>query len=289
MPRINNVSPPQVNKSGKGSFWKTVGIKVFCSTISLMLALSVAALMEMNQRAKDRRLSAMMVMSNIERFARNLDEISSCMASTDSVATWLLSKPVEELELMPAEELDNLLGQGTALLYLTYDKSTENIFSNSIETWKNMGNVKFIDCVGECFSAMHTVEDRWNKWVAQVEESVMDIKEHPDSHEGRTLPAKCLRNDKVRHNLKGVHYWKAWLSYTAATMRYQNLSNMAAIGITEQEVMEYTDNRMFGDENPEMVPDFSEYYKGPLNPDSLTSLTPLDIRLEEVKAEKVQR
>ena len=111
------------------------------STFSILLTLGIAFLMERQKRQDDRRLSAMMVMSNIEIFSRHLDDISDYMASNDSIATWLLSKPVEDLELMPEMELDNLINQTFNLLFLTYDKSAENIFSNNIETWKNMGNV----------------------------------------------------------------------------------------------------------------------------------------------------
>ncbi len=106
-----------------------------------------------------------------------------------------------------------------------------------------MGNVQFIDRVGQCFSAMNMTEERWNNWVTEVERTIRDIKDHPEEYEGSTIPIKCIRSEKVRHTLKGIHYWRAWLSYMAATMRYHNRYNMEAIGITEQEVMEYTDAR----------------------------------------------
>ena len=73
-----------------------------------MIVFCKPALMEKHQRAKDRKLSAMMVLSNIEMFSRLLDEHAEVVASTDSVATWLLSKPIEELELLPEDELNNL-------------------------------------------------------------------------------------------------------------------------------------------------------------------------------------
>ncbi len=60
---------------------------VLGTTISLLLTITAATLMEKHQRAKDRKLSAMMVLSNIEMFSRMLDEHAEVMASTDSVAT----------------------------------------------------------------------------------------------------------------------------------------------------------------------------------------------------------
>ena len=258
---------------------------VLATTISLLFTIVAAQLLERHHRAKDRRLSAMMVMSNIEKFSRNLEEISGYMAHNDSAATWLLEKPVEELELLTEEELDNLVLKATNLLFLTYDKSAESIFSNNIETWKNMGNVEFIDRVGQCFSAMNMVEERWNNWVTEVEGTMREIKDHPENYEGSTLPMKSIRSEKVRHTLKGIHYWQSWLSYMAATMRYHNKHNMESIGIPEQEVMEFTDNREQKTENRDEAPDFSNFYSAPIRPEKLTSFKKLDEELEVLKGE----
>lgn len=275
-----SIRPPRVNVSPKvGGFWKQIGMIVIGTTISLAFTLIAARLTENHQRAKDRRLSAMMVMSNIEAFSRNMEEIAAYMASNDSIAAWLLSKGTEELERMPEAELSGLLDQATSLLFLTYDKSAESIFSNNIETWKNMGNVQFIDRVGQCFSAMNMAAERWNGWVTDVEGTMRDIKDHPANYAGGTIAMKSLRSEKVRHMLVGIHYWRAWLSYMAATMRYQNQSNMAAIGISEQEVMDYTDAREQGVKNTNEAPDFSTFYTAPISPDSLTSMREYDALL----------
>ncbi len=276
--------PPRVPINSKnGGFWKQIGMIVIGTTISLIFTIVATKLMENHQRAKDRRLSAMMVMSNIEGFSRNMEEISAYMATNDSIATWLLSKPLEELELMPEEELSALLEQATSLLFLTYDKTAESIFSNNIETWKNMGNVQFIDLVGQCFSAMNIAEKRWNDWVADVESTMRDIKDHPEKYEGISFPMKGMSYEKVRHTLAGIHYWRAWLSYMAATMRYHNLSNMESMGITEQEVMDYTDTRARWLKNANKAPDFDNFYSVPINPDSLTTMREYDVQLEQLR------
>lgn len=70
MVKLNIVRPPKVNvNSKKGSFWKQIGMIVIGTTISLAFTLIAAQLTENHQRAKDCRLSAMMVMSNIEIFS----------------------------------------------------------------------------------------------------------------------------------------------------------------------------------------------------------------------------
>jgi hypothetical protein len=280
------IRPPKINvNSLKGSFLKQLGMIVLATSISLFFTIVSAYLLDRHHRAKDRRLSAMMVMSNIEKFSRNLEEIAVYIAPADSAATWLLSKPVEELELLPEEVLNGLITQSSDLLFLTYDKSAESIFSNNIETWKNMGNVLFIDHVGQCFSAMNMVEERWNGWVTEVEGTIRDIKDHPDNYEGSTIPAKCIRCEKIRHTLKGIHYWRSWLSYMAATMRHHNLRNMAAIDIPEQEVIEFTNTREQEVADPKSAPKFNDFYSGPIKPQELSTFRELDKRLEVLKDE----
>lgn len=265
------------------TFFGQVMLVFIGATISIMLTLGTAYLMDRREREAGRRLSALMVMSNIESFARHLDDHAKLMATNDSIATWLLSKPIEDLELMPEMELNGLIDQATNFMFILHDKSAENIFTNSIDTWKSVGNVQFIDRVGQCFSAMNTVEDYWNKRVNDANQSILDIKDHPRDYEGSTLPIKILRTEKVRRTLTGIHHLRSYLSFVAATLRYHNRHNMESIGITEQEVMEYTNIRQQGLENPNEGPDYSDYYSNPIAVDSLFTLRELEMQLDSLK------
>ena len=284
MPGLKLIKPPRININPKNKgFWKQIGMIIIGTTISLIFTVVATRLLEHSQRAKDRRLSAMMVISNIEKFARNMEEHEIYLCSLDSTASWLLNTPVEDLELLPEDELNSLIQQSTSFIFISYDKSTESIFSNNIETWKNMGNVLFIDRVGECFSSMHQVEEYWNKWMSDANNVVLEVKSHPENYEGGTVPIKIISSEKVRHMMKGIHYFRAWFTNVAATMRYQNRGNMAAIGITEQEVMDFTDAREQGEEITGESPDINQFITPPLSRDSLTTKRDLDARLEELK------
>ena len=67
-----------------------------------------------------------MVMSNIEAFARIAESYEAYLASTDSITTWLLSQPIEDLERLPENELNALIDQANTFPFLTYDKSADN-------------------------------------------------------------------------------------------------------------------------------------------------------------------
>ena len=265
------------------SFFGQILLVFIGTTVSIIFTLGINKLIGNHEQRENRRLSAMMVMSNIESFSRTLDDHAEILAFNDSIATWLINKPIEDLELLPEDELNSLIDQATNFLFLSRDKSAENIFTNSIETWKNMGNVQFIDQVGTCFSAMNSVEEYWNNRVTDVNETILDIKDHPENYEGNTIPIKILHSGKIQRTLKGIHNLRAYLSYVAATMRYQNLLNMESIGITEQEVMAYTDSREQEMESQNEPPDVGEFYSDPISTDSLLTFRSFDRLIDSLK------
>ena len=281
----SSITPLDVSIPKSGGFWKNLLMMILGTTISLSLTLAVAAYMDARQRAKDRRLSAMMVMSNIESFARTLDTRAESMAPKDSLCAWLLNMSYEDLELMPEKELSDLIDKSILLSTLNHDHTAENIFSNNVETWKNMGSVRFIDQVGSCFSAINGVEEQYNEWAMNLSKAKLDVNNNPNDYEGSNKAMKCMHSDRVRAGMAAVHNRRCWLSYAADCLRYYNRGNMKAIGISEQEVMEYTDSREKQDEDEGNPPDSDKFYTAPYTLDELTSLRHLTTRIEELKAE----
>lgn len=278
--------PDAPNVNGGKDFWKSLLRTVLGITISIILTFGTNALVQRCRRIHDRKMTAMMVMSNIESFARTLEIRSDKLAINDSVAAWLLNTPIEDLELMPEKELSSLISKALNHATLNHDHTAENVFSNNIETWKNLGNMHFIDNVGSCFSALNGVEEQFNEWVMDVTEATHDVSINPDNYEGGTIAMKQLHSDRIRAAMAAVHNRRGWLRYAAACLRYYNRINMAAIGITEQEVMEYTDGREQSDFDKGTPPDAEQYYTDPFTLDSLTSMACYSARIEELKAGK---
>ena len=152
MNKPNIVPPSKVDDKGiRGGFWKQFGMLVLGTTVSLVLTFGTAQVIEKKQRANDRRLTAFMVMSNIESFAQQLDTAWIQAASADTAVAWLLNIPEDSLDEMTLSELLPIITKAKSIGFINYDKTTESIFSNNIDTWKNMGNFQFIDIVGTCF------------------------------------------------------------------------------------------------------------------------------------------
>ncbi len=258
---------------------------VIGTTISLAFTITSALLLENHQRAKDRRLSAMMVMTGILEYEQGLEYLYDLLGRTDTVAQWLLNRPVEELELLPEEELLPLVEEGLELYSLTYDNTTYNIFSNGIETWKNMSNYHFVTNVGLCYTSMQSTADKWNAWGAEIDELKLQIKTHPEAYPGINLPMKYLRNAEIRVALESVHDRRNWILFRGNMLRHDNFVNMSIMKVTEQELLDYSARSQEAMNNYYNYSDMDN--ESPvLNVDSLTSLSAFDIRIDSIKQNK---
>lgn len=272
MEKFDIVTPPEIEPIGKrGGFWKQFGMLVFGTTVSLVLTFGTAQLIEIKQRAKDRRLTALMVMSNIEAFAQQLDTAWIQAAQADTATAWLLNIPKDSLDEMSQDELLPIISKAMNINYINYDKSIENIFSNSIETWKNMGNFQFIDMVGTSFSLMHICEEKWNNYQEDLSNTFTEIASHPDQYPGETRAAKIARDPGMRQKLLMIHSLRKWARYNAECLRYYNLKNMKAIDITEQELLKFMKKRQQEITIDQTEPNYEDVNIPKINPDSLTT------------------
>lgn len=270
MDNPNILTPPEINIKGKrGGFWKQLSMLVLGTTVSLVLTFGTAQIIEKSQRANDRRLTALMVMSNIESFARELDTAWVQAAGADTAVAWLLNIPKDSLDEMDKEELLPIIAKAKSIGSLTYDKTTENIFSNNIDTWKNMGNFQFIDMVGSCFSLIRICEERWNGFQQELNDIFNRIAAHPDQYEGSTTWAKIARDPGMRQKMLMIHNLRKWACYEAEYLRYCNKKNMAAVNITEQELMAFMEKRQQEIVIDQPEPIYKDITIPIINPDSL--------------------
>ena len=244
MALFNIYRAPKPKVDGKQPFWKQVLMIILSTTISLILTVSVITFIEHIHRVKDRHLTALMVMSNIEVFAQQLDSIYVQMDKADTASTWLLTRPEEKFALLPEDQLREIVTTAYVRNAITYDKSTENIFSNNIDTWKNLGNFQFIDNVGKCFSMMRLCEEMWNGNLDDIKTTTEAVAKRNANSPDKINPTMALvLAPAFRRLLKRQHMWRNWLRCSAEELRYLNRQNMVAIGIDEQEVMDFLKTR----------------------------------------------
>ena len=162
---LNTVEESPTKDGGRNSFWKGMLRTVLGITISIILTFGTNALLMRHRQAKDRKMTAMMVMGNIETFADHLEQCADHMRWNDTLATYLLAIPMDSLDFVDQSQLLYCINNVTAYYTLNYDKSAENIFSNSIDTWKNIGIFEFIENTGQCFADIKNIKEIYDEFL----------------------------------------------------------------------------------------------------------------------------
>ena len=265
LPSIPNAQT--VGESKK--FWKNLLRTVLGTSISIILTFGTTAIIQQHRKAKDRKMTAMMVMGNIESFAQQLDQNADYMKWNDTLATYLLAIPQDSLDHMDFQMLLFGVNNVTAFQNLSHDKTTESIFSNSIDTWKNLGNFEFIENVGNCFAAMNSMEEIYNEFYNTSDRIRQRMLQDPDAYPGNTIVSKVLRDKEYRDLLTHIHIQAEYYHYLAAYLRWENSKNMELMGVTEEEVKNFIEesNKKEGTSQP--APDQNAFHTPPIDTDGL--------------------
>ena len=137
-----------------------------------------------------------------------------------------------------------------------------------------MGNFKFVENVGKCFSEMSFIEEHFNERAEDIVRTSENIIFHPDDFQGSTMIEKRLRNEQVRRQLTLPHILRGWVRFYIADLRKVNRNNMRLIGITEKEVMDYTDDYGAADEYDDEELNLFDFDVPEINIDSLAMHLP---------------
>ena len=249
------------NKFFDRGWWKDFVVAILATTVSIVLTFGTSKLVEHNNQKKERKLSALMVMSSIESFARSLEEASAVWDRIDSIAVWLLMMPIDEVAELGDDVFMDAVLEVFQVPILQHDQTAETIFSSNIDTWKNLGNFQFVDNVGACFSLMNYTEESDNKSTMEYVDNRDRILNKYSDYPGASFTEKLLRDEQARQQLQTPNVLKAWTAYQADDLRYLNRKNMKLIGISEEEVLEFTDARADVVIDGEAEPVSSDYVK----------------------------
>ncbi len=259
------------NKFFDRSWWKDFVVAILATTVSIVLTFGTSKLIERNNQKKERKLTALMVMSSIESFARSLDQSATEWDRMDSIAVWLLRLPIDVVAELGDDPFEAAIQEVFQAPIIRHDNTAETIFSSNIDTWKNMGNFQFVDNVGACFSQMNWIEKEINDDALEYAGHQERIFNHYSEYPGSCFTEKLLRDEQVRRQLQMPNSYKAWLAYSADFLRRMNRKNMKLIGIPEEEVLAFTDSRADVDLEEDPEPDYSVFVKPHPDKESIDS------------------
>lgn len=264
------INPPkaQTVESG-GKFGKQLLRTILGITISIILTFGTNTLIQQYRKAKDRKMTALMVMGSIETFAQQLERNAELMGWNDTLATYLLAIPTDSLDLVDQKVLLYGVNNVTAFQNLSHDKSVESIFSNSIDTWKNLNNFEFIENVGSSFAAIHSMEEIYNEFYTTSDRIKERLMQNLDAYPGNSPASKVLHDREYRDHLDHIHSQAGYYRYLAAYLRWSNAKSMKLIGITEEEVNRFVKEKNKEERSGQPAPDQNQFSTPPVNPDGL--------------------
>lgn len=251
-----------VLKRIKSSSWAKGLLTTFIgSLLSISLTFGVNSCRDAIQKKADRHLAALMVLGNIETFARNLETWQKENQPFDSACAIVLTLPEDAISTLSDDSLDyyvNLLMTPIPTT-VSHDETAAKIFSNNIETWKNVGNAMFIQKVGQLFSVITHAKQQLDVIGPQIsdyyQESMLSC---PGSIRDGNIA--FLKSKGLRQLMLNAHYaYNGYPNYTKAYLRYWNKICMDLIGVTEEEVNQHLDGlekQKRDEENEPKIDDF---------------------------------
>jgi hypothetical protein len=212
------------------------------TTISIVLTFGTAAWLEHRQQIKSRRQTAMMVIANIEDFAQNMRYVDSTLVKWDSTLTRIAALPRDSVLRLNDDEAKAFFAAIGGGVLLQRDKTAENIFTNDISTWRDVGNLNFIRNVGECYSFINDIEKNYRIQLdrkGEISQHFMEECDYENMTAGECVAAildikgaKFLIDDFTG---SFVHYFERSID----DLLQYNRDNMQLIGVTREEVMNF--------------------------------------------------
>ena len=234
----------------KKSKWSQFLIGVLGTAIGVALTFGLNGMVERQKRAQAQRLTAIMVIHDID----NTIDLFKSWKQQEEKGEKILRCAMDNREhldkLSPdtlAQIVEHLVENGSEF---HFDTSKESIFNSGLDTWQNLGNMKFIDNVQRFYYDRRSVQDAIN--ISEVWRSPIPRDEYLQLRMDSGLMTMEQFGDIARVLLKKKLYDKQVLFYAdLATYRVQTISNFIdswarmneenkfLIGITDREMEDY--------------------------------------------------
>lgn len=133
--------------NNNGINWKTFFVSVLGTAIGVALTFSLNGLRENSQKAQAQRLTAIMVIHDIDNTIDMMKGIRDSEQKINDYSKFAL-KHADKLEEVPNDTLHHLVYMiSRPDAPFRFDTSKEKIFHSSLDSWENLGDVKFMDNV----------------------------------------------------------------------------------------------------------------------------------------------
>ena len=234
----------------KKHYWLQFVISVLGTAIGVALTFALNGSLESRKQNQAQRLTAIMIIHDIDD---TIDELKQMKEREESSGT-LLEYAKEHrghFDKVPFDTLtkiiNNLLNNKSDF---RFDDSKEKIFNSDLDTWQNLGNMKFIDNVQTFFYDRHSFQeylnqsDLWHKPVPQDEYMQLFmgagwLTEEQFHRLAYPFLEKKLHDKRVAYYIDVADYRVSYLNQYIDYWTTLNEENKFLMGITDQELEDY--------------------------------------------------
>lgn len=243
------------DKENKRKSWRMQFlISVLGTSIGVGLTFAVGHMMETKKKEQAQRMTAMMVIHDIDESINTVKEMKDNMEMMYN-ATVYAKNHIDNLSEVPNDTISMSVG---FLLEddqeFRFDKSKEKIFHSSPDTWQNLGNMKFIDNVQsfyfdrQAFQDMRNTSVVWKEPVPineaikiNIDYSDMDLNQYMERYNNRLREFLKEKMDDNRIKFF-IDYTQGKISYLVLMIEswtQLNNENKFLMSITDEELVNY--------------------------------------------------
>lgn len=218
-------------------------MSIFATTFSIALTFGSAAWKDKCDQEKHSRQTAMMVLSDIELFYQRMSRLETHIKECDSIVKKISNMSEDSIKQLPIDEasmLLNAIGENTTKLI--NDKTTEKIFSSSINTWQDVENQTFINNVGMTYSLINQMDKIYQKMTERNIDFLKYVMTEAPWDDQKSSGQNLLVLLNTKEAKQHFFYLNIFVNdYQSSMIALKNMKeeNLKIIGISEKEVQEY--------------------------------------------------
>ena len=244
-------------KKSNKSWWMQFLISVMGTAIGVGLTFAVSHRIENRKKEQAQRLTAMMVIHDIDESVKSLKTLKENMETQYNVVLFVMER-LDQLDSVPFDTLNKVIEFITSDDQdFRFDMSKEKIFHSSPETWQNLGSMKFIDNVQSFYFERQSFQDLQNKssiWIKpvsqseyekiQIDNSNMSWEEYLDKYYAllRDFLKNQLSDDHIKHYIDYTPYRLNVLVELIENWLKMNDENKFLMSITDEELENYVNS-----------------------------------------------
>lgn len=245
------------NRKERRSWWMQFLISVLGTAIGVGLTFAVSNRIENNKKEQAQRLTAMMVIHDIDETVERVKSMKDEMEKQFNATMYTISQ-LDQIDDIPQDTLI------LAISYLvqdeneySFDMSKEKIFHSSPDTWQNLGSMKFIDNVQSFYFNRQLFLDMYNKsiyWQRPVQtreleqinsmDGSMSVEQYVESYYSNLR--KFLKEKLTDTNFQNYINYAAWRIGILTNMIEDwiklNNENKFLMSITDEEMEAYVNS-----------------------------------------------